>query len=76
MEGNASVSFDVIKFMECTNFAAIKHQSQRRKDPDKTPYINHPIGCFQFFKPFLEFKYNSEQHFRRRTFPYIQSKYH
>ncbi|ODN02102.1 Guanosine-3',5'-bis(diphosphate) 3'-pyrophosphohydrolase MESH1 [Orchesella cincta] len=26
------------------DFAAQKHKDQRRKDPDKTPYINHPIG--------------------------------
>jgi len=26
------------------DFAAQKHKSQRRKDPEKTPYINHPIG--------------------------------
>lgn len=26
------------------NFAAEKHKNQRRKDPEKTPYINHPIG--------------------------------
>ena len=30
--------------MEAVNFAAIKHKNQRRKDYDKTPYINHPIG--------------------------------
>ncbi|KAJ6637201.1 Guanosine-3',5'-bis(diphosphate) 3'-pyrophosphohydrolase MESH1 [Pseudolycoriella hygida] len=30
--------------IKCTNFAAIKHKNQRRKDPEKTPYINHPIG--------------------------------
>ncbi len=30
--------------MEAVNFAAIKHKNQRRKDPEKTPYINHPIG--------------------------------
>lgn len=30
--------------MFCTNFAAIKHRNQRRKDKVKTPYINHPIG--------------------------------
>lgn len=30
--------------MEAVNFAAIKHKNQRRKDADKTPYINHPIG--------------------------------
>ena len=25
-------------------FAAYKHRLQRRKDPDASPYINHPIG--------------------------------
>ena len=30
--------------IHCTNFAAIKHKNQRRKDLDATPYINHPIG--------------------------------
>lgn len=30
--------------VETANFAAIKHKDQRRKDPDQTPYINHPIG--------------------------------
>ena len=30
--------------MEAVNFAAIKHKDQRRKDVEKTPYINHPIG--------------------------------
>lgn len=30
--------------IKATNFAAIKHKDQRRKDPEKTPYINHPIG--------------------------------
>lgn len=33
--------------VKCMNFAAIKHKNQRRKDPDKTPYINHPIGEFR-----------------------------
>lgn len=31
-------------YTKCLNFAAIKHRDQRRKDPEKTPYINHPIG--------------------------------
>lgn len=31
-------------YTKCINFAAIKHRDQRRKDPEKTPYINHPIG--------------------------------
>ena len=30
--------------LQTVSFAAIKHSSQRRKDPEKTPYINHPIG--------------------------------
>ncbi|XP_053998439.1 guanosine-3',5'-bis(diphosphate) 3'-pyrophosphohydrolase MESH1 [Hylaeus anthracinus] len=38
---NAELLTLVIK---CTNFAAIKHKDQRRKDPKETPYINHPIG--------------------------------
>lgn len=25
-------------------FAALKHRDQRRKDPEASPYINHPIG--------------------------------
>lgn len=29
--------------LKATNFAAIKHKDQLRKD-GKTPYINHPIG--------------------------------
>ena len=32
---------DIIK---AADFAARKHKDQRRKDPDSTPYINHPIG--------------------------------
>ncbi|KAI4457482.1 guanosine-3'5'-bis(diphosphate) 3'-pyrophosphohydrolase mesh1 [Holotrichia oblita] len=36
---------DFIKeVIRCVNFAAIKHKNQRRKDPEETPYINHPIG--------------------------------
>ena len=26
------------------DFAAKKHKNQKRKDKEKTPYINHPIG--------------------------------
>ncbi|CAF2982616.1 unnamed protein product [Rotaria socialis] len=32
------------KFMQALQFAAHKHRFQKRKDPDQTPYINHPIG--------------------------------
>ncbi|KAK2920425.1 guanosine-3',5'-bis(diphosphate) 3'-pyrophosphohydrolase MESH1 [Channa argus] len=35
---------DVVVLLETVNFAADKHRNQRRKDPDGTPYINHPIG--------------------------------
>ncbi|XP_053320705.1 guanosine-3',5'-bis(diphosphate) 3'-pyrophosphohydrolase MESH1 isoform X1 [Spea bombifrons] len=35
---------DVALILEATDFAAEKHRQQRRKDVDKTPYINHPIG--------------------------------
>ena len=30
--------------LKTLNFATLKHSTQRRKDPEKTPYINHPIG--------------------------------
>jgi hypothetical protein len=30
--------------IKCINFAAVKHKYQRRKDPEKTPYVNHVIG--------------------------------
>lgn len=36
--------FDPIIYTKCIDFAARKHRDQRRKDPEKTPYINHPIG--------------------------------
>lgn len=32
------------QILEAIHFAATKHKDQRRKDPEKTPYINHPIG--------------------------------
>ena len=31
------------KVIKAVNFAAIAHQNQRRKNAEKTPYINHPI---------------------------------
>jgi guanosine-3',5'-bis(diphosphate) 3'-pyrophosphohydrolase len=38
-------SADVLAVViKCVDFAAVKHKYQRRKDPEKTPYINHPIG--------------------------------
>ncbi|XP_013876874.1 guanosine-3',5'-bis(diphosphate) 3'-pyrophosphohydrolase MESH1 [Austrofundulus limnaeus] len=38
------MSSDAALLLEAANFAAYKHRNQRRKDPDGTPYINHPIG--------------------------------
>nr|XP_020445567.1 guanosine-3',5'-bis(diphosphate) 3'-pyrophosphohydrolase MESH1 isoform X2 [Monopterus albus] len=35
---------DAALLLETVNFAADKHRNQRRKDPEGTPYINHPIG--------------------------------
>ncbi len=36
-----------IAILNAANFAAIKHSSQRRKDKEQTPYINHAIGVAQ-----------------------------
>ncbi|XP_001369058.1 guanosine-3',5'-bis(diphosphate) 3'-pyrophosphohydrolase MESH1 isoform X7 [Monodelphis domestica] len=38
------MSSDAALLLEAVDFAARKHSKQRRKDPEKTPYINHPIG--------------------------------
>ncbi|CAH7342318.1 Hddc3 [Phodopus roborovskii] len=35
---------EVAQLLEAADFAAQKHRQQRRKDPEGTPYINHPIG--------------------------------
>lgn len=35
---------NIAVLLEAVDFAARKHKRQRRKDPEKTPYINHPIG--------------------------------
>ncbi|XP_034112868.1 guanosine-3',5'-bis(diphosphate) 3'-pyrophosphohydrolase MESH1 [Drosophila albomicans] len=32
------------RFMKCLQYAAQQHRNQRRKDPQETPYINHPIN--------------------------------
>lgn len=41
----SSISENPVEIIiKCVNFAAIKHKNQRRKDPEETPYINHPIG--------------------------------
>ena len=39
-----SGEISITEIIRCSTFAAIKHKNQRRKDPENTPYINHPIG--------------------------------
>jgi len=39
---------DMTLLMKTSNFAAIKHKDQRRKDTEGTPYINHPIGVANY----------------------------
>ncbi|NWV33507.1 MESH1 pyrophosphohydrolase, partial [Grantiella picta] len=34
---------EMARLLEAADFAARKHKAQRRKDPEGTPYINHPI---------------------------------
>ncbi|NXE69942.1 MESH1 pyrophosphohydrolase, partial [Calcarius ornatus] len=33
---------EAARLLEAVDFAARKHKEQRRKDPEGTPYINHP----------------------------------
>lgn len=35
---------DLHRVLTAADFAARKHSAQRRKDPQQTPYINHPVG--------------------------------
>lgn len=42
------VKSDMDAVMYACHFAAICHTKQRRKDQDKTPYINHPIEVANF----------------------------
>jgi len=35
---------DMARLIDAVEFAARKHSSQRRKDVDASPYINHPIA--------------------------------
>lgn len=36
---------EAARLLEAADFAARKHRRQRRRDPEGTPYINHPIGA-------------------------------
>ncbi|NXM23474.1 MESH1 pyrophosphohydrolase, partial [Oxyruncus cristatus] len=37
------MSSDMARLLDAADFAAKKHKKQRRKDPEGTPFINHPI---------------------------------
>jgi guanosine-3',5'-bis(diphosphate) 3'-pyrophosphohydrolase len=39
-----ALPIDTIQLLHALHFAASKHRFQRRKDPDASPYINHPIA--------------------------------
>lgn len=47
------MNFDAVVLLETVSFAAEKHRNQRRKDPEETPYINHPIGRLHFIYIFV-----------------------
>ncbi len=34
---------DISRLLEALSFATDKHRNQRRKDTEKSPYINHPV---------------------------------
>ncbi|NXJ85039.1 MESH1 pyrophosphohydrolase, partial [Trogon melanurus] len=40
--------------LEAADFAAGKHKGQRRKDPEGTPFINHPIDTDTTFSEIEE----------------------
>ena len=38
------MSKQILMILKACEFAADKHRNQRRKDPARTPYINHPLA--------------------------------
>ena len=44
MSAAVSEGEQVKLLIKTVDFAAKKHAAQRRKDAEKTPYINHPVG--------------------------------
>jgi guanosine-3',5'-bis(diphosphate) 3'-pyrophosphohydrolase len=46
MDDRATTTADsaVARLLRAARFAAEKHRMQRRKDPDASPYINHPLS--------------------------------
>lgn len=43
MKDSQSLS-DITRLLDAINFSAQQHSTQRRKDADASPYINHPIA--------------------------------
>jgi len=43
-----NTNFTTYHILKAVDFAAKKHQNQRRKNPLQTPYINHPIGVAMY----------------------------
>jgi GTP diphosphokinase / guanosine-3',5'-bis(diphosphate) 3'-diphosphatase len=41
---------DIHRLIRAVDFAASKHRTQRRKDEEASPYINHPIALTQVLK--------------------------
>jgi GTP diphosphokinase / guanosine-3',5'-bis(diphosphate) 3'-diphosphatase len=41
---------DIHRLIRAVDFAAAKHSTQRRKDEEASPYINHPIALTQVLK--------------------------
>lgn len=46
---NSSIATSA-NFIRALDFAAKKHRTQRRKDSDQTPYINHPIAVARILR--------------------------
>jgi len=42
--GLEAIISDVAQLLQAIEFSAYKHRSQKRKDADASPYINHPIA--------------------------------
>jgi len=47
-KSNKSNKSDLQLIMAAADYAAVCHKNQRRKDTEKTPYINHPIEVAEF----------------------------
>ncbi len=51
---HTTTNSDIHKLLHSLNFAAMKHNDQRRKDKDKSPYVNHLIGVAEILSRFGE----------------------